>query len=177
MTENRNIHEMIDKSQIEATVKKLAAEIEKDYQNKNPLIIGILKGSFVFLSDLVRFLPFDLEIDFVRVASYGNSTCSSCEPKLLAETVTDVKGRHIILVEDIVDTGITTSFVCDYLKDKEAASVKLCSLLNKPSRRRVEITIDYEGLSVPDKFIVGYGLDCAEKYRNLPAIYSLDEEC
>lgn len=167
---------LIEKAKIDSAVDSIASCIERDYKDKIPLLIGILKGSFVFLSDLARRLPLDIEIDFVKVASYGSGTCSSGQAKLLHDTSIDVSGRDVIVVEDIVDTGITTSFVCDYMKNRGAGTVRLCTLLNKPSRRQVDVKIDYEGITVPDKFIVGYGLDCAEKYRNLPAIYFIDEE-
>ncbi len=166
----------IEKTKIDSAVNRIAACIEKDYSDKNPVLIGILKGSFVFLSDLVRRLPIDIEIDFVKVASYGSGTCSCGEAKLLHDTSIDVRDRDVIVVEDIVDTGITTSFVCDHMKSRGAGTVRLCTLLNKPSRRQVDVRIDYEGITVPDKFIVGYGLDCAEKYRNLPAIYFIEED-
>ena len=173
---DKKLHLLIDKTQIEETIEKIAACIQKDYDGKSPLLIAIMKGAFVFLSDLIRRLSLDLEIDFIRVSSYGCGTQSSGEVRLVHDTVLDVKGRDVIVIEDIVDTGITTQFVCNHLREKGAAKVKLCTLLNKPSRRQVDINIDYPGLDIPDKFAVGYGLDCAEKYRNLPAVYFIEEE-
>jgi hypoxanthine phosphoribosyltransferase len=161
---------LISRKRIAAAVKRLAGEIRQDYYNKNPLFIGVLKGSFIFLSDLIRYLDFPLEIDFIRLGSYGNSTRSSGCVTLLAEPCTAVSGRHILIVEDIVDTGLTVDFLREYLQRHGAASIKICSLADKPSRREVPVEIDYLGFTVPDKFLVGYGLDRCEKYRNIPDI-------
>jgi hypoxanthine phosphoribosyltransferase len=158
-----------------SVVACLAAEISRDYQDKNLLLIGILKGSFVFMADLVRKLDFPLEVDFIRLSSYGSSTRTSGSVKVVQGLRSAFRGRHLLVVEDIVDTGITVAFLIDYLKKKGPASVKLCALLDKPSRRRVTVTIDYLGTTVPDKFLVGYGLDFDEKYRNLPDICVLEE--
>ncbi|OGO20757.1 MAG: hypoxanthine phosphoribosyltransferase, partial [Chloroflexi bacterium RBG_16_50_11] len=156
-------------------VKKLAVAITRDYRDKNPILLGILKGSFIFLSDLVRQLDFPLEVEFVRVSSYGSGQETSGKVKMVQGLKLNVKGRHVLVVEDIVDTGVTLSFLMDYLKKKKPASLKLCALTDKPSRRRVPVKIDYLGLTVPDKFLVGCGLDCDEKYRNLPDICCLEE--
>lgn len=166
---------MVSKAAIESTVKKLAAAITRDYRDKNPILLGILKGSFVFLADLVRQLDFPLEIEFVRVSSYGRGTQTSGKVKMVQGLKLDIKGRHVLVVEDIVDTGITLSYLLGYLKKKKPASLKLCALTDKPSRRRVPVKIDYLGMTVPDKFIVGCGLDCDEKYRNLPDICYLED--
>lgn len=169
---------LIPTEEIAAAVKKLAAEIRRDYHDKRPLLVGILKGSFVFLADLVRLLDFPLEIEFVRLASYGCGTESSGRIKVVQALHSSVKGRDVLVVEDIVDTGLTTSFLLEYLRKKKPASVKLCSLTDKSSRRRVPVTIDYLGFSVPDKFLVGYGMDCDEAYRYLPYIGCMEaEEC
>ncbi len=164
------------RAEIETTVKRLAAAISADYRDKESLIIGILKGSFIFMADLVRQLDFPLEVDFVRLSSYGSRRETSGKVSVVQGLRTAVRGRHVLLVEDIIDTGITLSFLMDYLKKKRPASLRLCALTDKPSRRRVPITIDYLGVSVPDKFIVGYGIDCGEKYRNLPDICYLEDE-
>jgi len=166
---------LISGAEIEATVKRLAAEITHDYRDKNPILLGILKGSFIFLADLVRKLDFPLEIEFVRLSSYGSGQQSSGSVKVARGLCPDVKGRHVLVVEDIVDTGVTLAFLTDYLKKKKLASMRLCALTDKPSRRRVPVQIDYKGLTVPDKFLVGCGLDCGEKYRNLPDICTLEE--
>jgi hypoxanthine phosphoribosyltransferase len=156
-------------------VKRLASEITRDYHDKNPLLIGILKGSFMFLADLVRQLDFPLELEFVRLSSYGRGRQTSGKVKVVQGLRSAVRGRHVLVVEDIIDTGITVAFLLDYLKSKKPVSTRLCTLTDKPSRRRVPVTIDYTGFTVPDKFLVGYGLDCDEQYRNLPEIYYLEE--
>lgn len=175
MSSQTKLRVLVTKAEIESTIKKLAAAITRDYRDKNPILLGILKGSFIFLADLVRQLDFPLEIEFVRVSSYGSGQHTSGKIKMARGLNPDIKGRHVLVVEDIVDTGITLSFLLDYLKKKKPASLKLCALTDKPSRRRVPVKIDYLGLTVPDKFLVGCGLDCDEKYRNLPDICCLEE--
>ena len=160
--------------QIEARVKQLAAEIREDYLGKSPLLVGILKGSFMFMADLVRLLDFPLEVEFIRLSSYGKGRESSGKIKVVQGLRSKVKGRDVLVIEDIVDTGLTISFLLDYLRNKKPASLKLCSLTNKPSRRQTPVTIDYLGFTVPDKFLVGYGLDWDEKFRNLPDICVLE---
>ena len=169
-------HILFPRDEIEAAVKRLAAEISRDYRDKQPLLIGVLKGSFVFLSDLVRLLDFPLEVDFIRLSSYGCSRESSGEVKVEGGLRSDVRGRDVLIVEDIVDSGHTTAFLLDYLRKQEPASLKFCSLTDKPSRRQVPITIDYLGFTVPNKFIVGYGIDWNEKFRYLPDICYLEDE-
>ena len=166
---------MVTRAEIESTVKKLAAAVTADYKSKNPLLLGILKGSFMFMADLVRHLDFPLEIEFVRLSSYGSGQQTSGKVKMVQGLKLDIRGRHALVVEDIVDTGNTTAFLMEYLKKKNPASLRLCALTDKPSRRRVPVQIDYTGLTVPDKFLIGYGLDCDEKYRNLPDICVLEE--
>ena len=167
---------LISRQEIEAMVKKLAAEISEHYRDKNPLLVGILKGSFIFMADLVRLLDFHLEVDFVRLSSYGSGKESSGEVKVVQELSTQVRGRNVLVVEDIVDTGRSVAFLMDYLQKREPASLKLCVLTDKPSRRQVPVTIDYPGFTVPDKFLVGYGLDWDEKFRNLPDICALGDD-
>jgi hypoxanthine phosphoribosyltransferase len=162
-------------AEIAAAVDKIAAEITRDYRNRSPVLVGILKGSFVFLSDLARRLDFPLEIEFVRLSTYGSGRETSGEIKLASAIGSELAGRHVLVVEDIVDTGLTTDFVLGYLAREKPASLRLCALADKPSRRRVDISIDYRGLTVPDRFIVGYGLDCAEQYRHLPDLCTLEE--
>jgi hypoxanthine phosphoribosyltransferase len=166
---------LISRDQIAKTVTRLALEINRDYQGKQPLLISVLKGSFVFMADLIRQLDLPLELDFVKVASYGAARESSGKVRVVQGVKTPVKGRDVLMIEDIVDTGITISFLLDYLDKKRPTSLKLCALADKPSRRRVTVPIDYLGFSVPNKFIVGYGLDCDEKFRNLPHIYTLED--
>jgi hypoxanthine phosphoribosyltransferase len=165
----------LPRTEIEAAVGRLAAAITGDYRGKNPILLGILKGSFIFMADLVRRLDFPLEVDFVRLASYGKGQETSGKIKVVQGLRTPVGGRHVLMVEDIVDTGLTISFLQDYLKKKNPASLRLCALTDKPSRRRVPVAIDYLGFTVPDKFLVGYGLDCDEQFRHLPDICSLEE--
>jgi hypoxanthine phosphoribosyltransferase len=166
---------LISRDEIAETVDRLAREVQSDYQGKNPLLVGILKGSFVFMADLVRRLDMPLELDFIRLSSYGAGCQTSGKIRIVHGVKTSVRGKDVLVVEDIVDTGITTSFLLEYLMKKRPASLKLCTLTDKPSRRRTPVPIDYRGFTVPDKFIVGYGLDCGQKYRNLPHIYSLEE--
>jgi len=154
--------------EIEAKVKTLAGEIRRDYQDKHPLLIGVLKGSFMFMADLTRRLDFPLEVEFIRLSSYGGGRESSGKVRVVQGLRSPIKGRDVLVIEDIVDTGLTISFLLDYLRKKIPASLKLCALTDKPSRRQTPVTIDYLGFTVPDKFIVGYGLDLDEKFRNLP---------
>ena len=137
--------------------------------------MGILKGSFVFLADLVRQLDFPLEVEFIRLSSYGRGQQTSGRVKVVQGLRSPVRGRHVLLVEDIIDTGLTVAFLLEYLQRKKPASLRLCALTDKPSRRRAPLTIDYLGFTVPDKFVVGYGIDYDEKYRNLPDISYLED--
>jgi len=175
MTAKAKFHVLYTREEISAAVEKIAAEIEKDYLGKNPILIGVLKGSFVFLADLVRHLGLPLEIDFIGLSSYGSGTESSGKIRLERRLRTQVKGRDVLVVEDIVDTGLTTSFLLEYLQRKKPASLKLCALTDKPSRRVTSVNIDYLGFTVPDKFLVGYGLDMNQKFRNLPHICYIEE--
>ncbi|HEY33549.1 MAG TPA: hypoxanthine phosphoribosyltransferase [Dehalococcoidia bacterium] len=167
---------LISSNEIAATVDRLAAEIRRDYLGKDPLLLGILKGSFMFMADLIRLLDFPLEVEFVRLSSYGRGTESSGKMNVVQGLRSTVKGRDVLVVEDIVDTGLTVAYLMEYLSKKRPALLKLCALLDKPSRRRVPVSIDYIGITVPDKFLVGYGLDCDEKYRNLPDVCILEGE-
>ena len=166
---------LLRKEDIERKVEELAKEIKREYEGKNPILIGVLKGSFIFLSDLIRRLDFPLEVDFVEVSSYGMGKGSSGKIRVRKGIRSDIKNRHVLIVEDIVDTGLTTKYLIESLKKKKPASIKLCSLLSKPSRRKVHVDIDFLGFEIPDKFVVGYGLDFAEKYRNLPYITEVEE--
>jgi len=176
MSAQPRVHILFNHDEIEATVRRLAAEIKDDYQARDPLLIGILKGSFMFMADLVRFLDFPLEVEFVRLSSYGRGRQSSGKVRVVKGLTSSIKGRDVLIIEDIVDTGLTTSFLLDYLRKKKPASLKLCTLTDKPSRRQTPVIIDYLGFTVPDKFLVGYGLDWDEKFRNLPDICYLEVE-
>jgi hypoxanthine phosphoribosyltransferase len=164
---------LVPAPEIKSVVKRLAADITRDYRDKNPILLGVLKGVFLFMADLVRQLDFPLEVDFIRLSSYGSGQQTSGAVKVVHDLKLDVRDRHVLVVEDIVDTGITLAFLLDYIKDKKPASLRLCALTDKPEGRRAPVKIDYTGMTVPDKFLVGYGLDCDEKYRNLPDIYIL----
>ena len=165
---------LIGREEISKAITRLASEIKRDYQGKQPLLIGILKGSFVFVADLIRQLALPLEIDFVKLSSYGAGKESSGKVKVVQGLQVPVKGRDVLVVEDIVDTGVTVSFLLDYLRKKRPASLKLCALTDKPSRHQIPISIDYLGFTVPDKFIVGYGIDWNEKFRYLPDICTIE---
>jgi hypoxanthine phosphoribosyltransferase len=166
---------LINREEIAEIVARLAWEVKKDYQGKKPLLIGILKGSFVFMADLIRRLDLPLEVEFIKLSSYGTARESSGKVRVFQGLKTRIKGRDVLVIEDIVDTGITTSFLLDYLRKKKPASLKLCALTDKPSRHKVPVCIDYLGFTVPDKFIVGYGIDFDEKFRNLPDIYAMED--
>ncbi len=161
---------LISKEQIDEKVKELGKIISKDYADKNPLIVCILKGSSLFFADLVRNITVPVTFDFMSISSYGCSTVSSGEVKLIKDLDTPIKNRHVIIVEDIVDTGNTLSYLMKNLHSRMPASVKICTLLNKGCRRIAPLVPDYVGFEVEDFFVVGYGLDYGEKYRNLPLI-------
>ena len=165
---------LITREEINQAVVRLASEINHDYRGKQLLLIGVLKGAFVFMADLVRQLDLSMEIDFVRLSSYGAAQKSSGKVKVVQPLKSLIKGRDVLVIEDIVDTGITISFLLDCLRRKKPASLKLCALTDKPSRRQVPVSINYLGFTIPDKFIVGYGLDFDEKLRYLPDICFLE---
>lgn len=166
---------LISQKEIEAKVIELAKKIEKDYENQELLVVGVLKGAFVFVSDLVRNINLDLSIDFMAVSSYGMSTQSSGVVKINKDIDMDITGKNVIIVEDIIDTGLTLKYIKEYLSGKNAKSVRICTLLDKPSRRKCDVEVDYIGFEIEDLFIVGYGIDCKEKYRNLPYIAYVQE--
>jgi hypoxanthine phosphoribosyltransferase len=156
--------------QIHQRIRELASEIRSEYAGKHPVLVGVLKGAFVFLADLVRELRFPLQCDFVKLSSYGGSTETSGQVRLELDTSIPLAGRHVLVVEDIVDTGLTTAWLLAHLRKKQPASLRVCALLDKPARRRVEVTIDFVGFRIPDQFVVGYGIDWAEAYRELDFI-------
>lgn len=157
-------------------VKELADQISADYQGKRLLVVGVLKGAWVFMADLVRQLNIPTHCDFVMLSSYGVGTQSSGEMNLRLDLAKSAPGQDILLVEDIIDTGRSMLWLIEHLKKKNPASIRLCTLLDKPSRREVPVQIDYVGFAVPDKFVVGYGIDCAEQHRELPYVGYLPEK-
>jgi hypoxanthine phosphoribosyltransferase len=167
---NPNLEVLIPAQKIEERIRELGAEIARDYSGRNPLLIGVLKGAFLFLSDLMRAADIPLNVEFMAISSYGAEMRSSGEVRILKDLDVAIEGRDILVVEDIVDTGLTLSYLLANLKSRGAASVKLAALLDKYERREKEVPIDYLGFQIPDKFVVGYGLDFAERYRNLPFI-------
>jgi len=162
--------------QIQEVVSRLAGQINADYKGKEPLFVGILKGSFVFMADLIRKIDLKCSVDFMVVSSYGSGRSSTGAVKINKDLSEDIEGRDVILVEDILDSGLTLSYLIKYLQVRKPASIRICTLLDKPARRTTEIVPDYTGIICPDEFIVGYGLDYAEKYRNLPFIGVLKPE-
>ncbi len=161
---------LLTEGEIAEKVKELGATLANEYREKNPLVICVLKGAVVFMADLIRQMDIDCEMDFMAVTSYGDSTESSGVVRILKDLDTSVQNRHVLIVEDIMDSGLTLSRLVDMLRHRDAASVKVVTLLNKPERRKVDIVPDYSGFTIPDEFVVGYGLDYAERYRNLPYI-------
>ncbi|HVS80229.1 MAG TPA: hypoxanthine phosphoribosyltransferase [Pyrinomonadaceae bacterium] len=172
---NPNLELLIAAAAIQTRIKELGAEISRDYAGRNPLLIGVLKGAFIFLSDLMRAIEIPLGIEFIAISSYGAEMRTSGEVRILKDLDVAIEGRHILVVEDIVDTGLTLSYLLANLKSRGAESVKLVALLDKFERREKVVPIDYLGFKIPDKFVVGYGLDFAERYRNLPFIAVLKE--
>lgn len=167
---NPNLEVLVSEEQIRQRIKELGAQITQDYAGLNPLLIGVLKGACFFLSDLMRAIDTKLGIEFMAISSYGSSTRTSGEVRIMKDLDVPIEGRHILVVEDIVDTGLTLSYLLANLESRGAASVKLAALLDKHERRQREVRIDYLGFPIPDEFVVGYGLDFAERYRNLPFI-------
>lgn len=173
----RDIKEVLfSEEKIMETVKEMAKNISKDYEGKDLLVVGVLKGSVIFASDLIKNITIPCEIDFMAVSSYGSSSETSGVVRILKDLDHSIEGKDLLIVEDIVDSGVTLSYLLEYLKTRKANSVEIAALLTKPARRKVDLKVKYSGLEVPDEFLVGYGLDFAEKYRNLPYIGILKEE-
>ena len=167
---------LFTREQIQSKVKEMAETIEADYHGIDDLIlIGVLKGANIFMGDLMREINLPIRIDFMAVSSYGHSTESSGVVRILKDLDMEIEGKHVLIIEDIVDTGLTLKYLTDNLKSRNAASLKICSLLDKPSRRKCDLVVDYVGYEIPDRFIVGYGIDYAEQYRNLPYIATIAE--
>ncbi len=167
---------MLTEEEIQQQVEKLAEQINQDYPEGELIVVGILKGCFVFVSDLVRRLKADIKVHFMQVSSYGDGTVSTGNIQIKKDLDIDIAGKHLLLAEDIIDSGNTLSQLIPILKERKPASVKVCTLLSKPSRRQVEFEADYTGFEIPDEFIVGYGLDCGESFRQLPYIAVVDIE-
>ena len=166
---------LFTEEQIAQRVKELADRINRDYEGEDILLVGILKGASVFVADLMRKIEADTNIDFMSVSSYGNSTESSGSIRILKDLDVDIKGRNVLVVEDIIDSGITLKNLVETLETREPKSLKLCTLLDKPERRKADVEVDYIGFVIEDKFIVGYGIDYAERYRNLPYIAIVED--
>lgn len=167
---------LVTKEELEEKVQVIADKIAVDYKDKNPVFLGILKGSFVFMADLMRKINIYCDIDFMAVSSYGNRSTTSGAVKINKDLSQDIDGRHVVIVEDILDSGVTLSYLKNYLMNRNPASIAICTLLDKPARRKADIKADYFGFDIPDEFVVGYGLDYAERYRNLPFIGVLKPE-
>ncbi len=161
---------LVSREQIDQKVKELGKRISKDYEGKDLVLVGVLKGGFMFMADLVREITIPVDMDFIAVSSYGDSTKSSGVVRIIKDIDVTVTNKHVLIVEDLVDTGLTLKHLKELFKTREPQSVKICTVFDKPSRRKVDIGVEYEGIVVPDKFIVGYGLDFAGKYRNLPDV-------
>ncbi|PTL39686.1 hypoxanthine phosphoribosyltransferase [Alkalicoccus saliphilus] len=164
---------MLSEERIKERVKELAEEIEKDFHDEPIVLIAVLKGSFVFAADLMRDIKSSVQIDFISVSSYGSQTETTGKVRLLQDLDTNITNENVIVVEDIVDSGLTLDFLIDHLRMHKPKQLKICTLLDKPERRRVDLPIDYVGFVIPDEFIVGYGIDYAQQYRNLPYIASV----
>ena len=169
-----NMIPVLSRAEIAARVKGLAEQISKDYAERDLCVVGILKGAFVFLADLVRELTIPVQIDFVRMASYGSGTVSSGNIRITKDLEIEAKDRNILIVEDIVDSGLTIAWFLEHLKRFDPKSVKVCAFIDKPERREVQVPIDYVGYVVERGFLVGYGLDCDEQYRQLPEVYLIE---
>lgn len=167
---------LITKEEIDKKVAELGQQISRDYEGKELIVIGVLKGGVIFLSDLVRNINIPLYLDFMSVSSYGDSSESSGVVKINKDVDTNIAGKHVLIVEDIIDTGLTLNHLTELLSTRGPLSIKICAALDKPSRRKVDIKIDYKGIEIPDEFVIGYGLDYAGKYRNLPEVCVLRKD-
>jgi hypoxanthine phosphoribosyltransferase len=167
---------LFSEEQVANRIKELGEAITKDYAGKEILMIGVLRGAVIFMADLARSIKLPVAIDFMAVSSYGASTSSSGVVRILKDLDEDVENKHVLIVEDIIDSGLTLNYLMDNLWSRKPASIKICTLLNKPDRRKVEVPIAYNGFTIPDYFVVGYGLDFAERYRNYPFIGVLKPE-
>ena len=176
MLEKDILEVLFSEEQLDRRVREIAAQIEKDYEGKEIMLISVLRGSFVFMADLCRRIDLPCTVDFMSVSSYGKGTSSSGQVQITKDLSSDISGKHIIVVEDILDSGNTLSYLLKLLEQRNPASIRLCTLLDKPDRRVKQVEVHYSGFSIPDAFVVGYGLDYAEKYRNMPYIGILKPE-
>ncbi len=167
---------LLSEEEIADKVIELAKQISEDFAGKPLMVIGVLKGANVFVADLIRKISIPLELDFMAISSYGTSTQSSGIVKILKDLDKDIKGMYILVVEDIIDTGLTLSYLTENLRSRGAEAIEICALLDKPERRKAHIDVRYKGFDIPDEFVVGYGIDYAEKYRQLPFVGVLKEE-
>jgi len=167
---------LVQRDELDRRVRSLAAEIAADYEGRELFLVGVLKGAVFFLSDLMRHLDRECEVDFMAVSSYGSSTDSSGVVRILKDLDVSIEGRHVLIVEDIVDSGLTLSYLMRTLKARDPASLEVCALLTKPERRKVDLPIRYVGFEIPNRFAIGYGLDHAERFRNLPYVAVLGEQ-
>jgi len=161
---------LITEEEIRRTVQRLGETITRDYQGKELLVVGILRGASMFLADLIRQVHLPLKIDFISVSSYGDATKTSGVVRILKDLAVPIEGIHVLMVEDIIDSGLTWGYLQEMLAARHPASIRICSLLDKPAARKRAVTVDYRGIEIPNKFVVGYGLDWKERYRNLPYI-------
>jgi len=164
---------LVSEKEIQAKLEELAAQIDQDYAGREVVLVGVLKGAFMVISDLVRVLTVPVQIDFMAVSSYGSSTSTSGVVRILKDLDRDISGKHLLIIEDIIDSGLTLAYLLRYLESRGPASIEVCTLLRKPEAAKVEIPVRYVGFEIPNEFVVGYGLDYAERYRNLPYIGTL----
>ena len=161
---------LIDRDTLAARVAELGAEVSADYEGRDLLLIGVLKGAVFFMADLMRHLTVPCEVDFMAISSYGDATDSSGIVRILKDLDINIEGRHVLVVEDIIDSGLTLSYLIRNLESREPATLEVCALLTKPSRREIDVPVRYVGFEIPNRFVIGYGLDFAERYRNLPYV-------
>jgi hypoxanthine phosphoribosyltransferase len=166
---------LIDAERLQARIRELGREISEDYAGRELLLVGVLKGAVFFMADLMRAIRVPCEIDFMAISSYGASTDSSGVVRILKDLDINIEGRHVLVVEDIIDSGLTLSYLVRNLEAREPASLEICALLTKPERREIDVPVRYTGFEIPNRFVIGYGLDFAERYRNLPYVGVLDE--
>ncbi len=167
---------LVDEETLRARVAELGAEVSADYRGRDLLLIGVLKGAVFFMADLMRHLTIPCEVDFMAISSYGDSTDSSGIVRILKDLDINIEGRDVLVVEDIIDSGLTLSYLMRNLESREPATLEVCALLTKPSRRQIDVPVRYVGFEIPDRFVVGYGLDFAERYRNLPYVAVMSQD-
>lgn len=167
---------VVTQEQMRARIREMGKQISADYAGKDLVLVGVLKGAYAFYADLARAIRIPIRVDFIIVTSYGSKAKTTGKVKLITELTEEIKGKDVLLVEDIVDSGLTVQYLVKTLSKKKPRSIKVCTLLSKPERREVEVQIDYEGFKIPNQYVVGYGLDYQQKYRNLPYLAVLDVE-